>query len=98
MTDLQTILTAIDHLNADEVELVQHALETRRQQLAGIPPVAALPPDIPVSKLYTAIAAFWQGTSAAEKTEILAAMREKNIYPADPNLFAWFDALQDDER
>lgn len=98
MTDLQTILTAIDHLKFDELEQVQHAIKARRQHLESIPLSPDLPPEILAAKLNAAIASFWEGTSAAEKVEILAAMRDKNIYPEDPTLFAWFDALQDDER
>lgn len=98
MTDLQTLLTAVDHLNWRELAELEQAIELRRKELDDIAPSPDLPPELWGAKLDAALAGFWEGTSDEEKQAILAAMREKNIQPEDPELFAWLDRLAEDER
>lgn len=98
MTDLEMILTAIEQLDWHDLKEVEQAIELRRKALDEITPSPDLPPDIWAAKLDAALAGFWEDTTPEEKAEILAAIREKNIHPEDPELFAWLDQLGEDER
>lgn len=95
MSDLQTVLDAIDRLPPDELEQVQQRLEQRR---ASQKHVSEEDIDERIGALHKAVENFWEGFTDEEVDEIVAAMNSEYIEPEDPTLFAWVEELPEDER
>src|SRR5260221_14013751 len=97
MTELATILQAIDQLGLDQLEQVRRHIEARRSQLEQHKPTRQ-EGDQKVLALQEAIAEFREGLSEEELAEIAEAMNIEYIDPDALKDFDWIDQLPEDER
>lgn len=94
MTDLQTILQAIDELPAEALQQVRQQLE-RREGILSPTPKQRTPKEIEklIAELDVVVAEFRAGLTPEEWDEAAKAMNEEYIEPEDSSLFGWGDEV-----
>jgi hypothetical protein len=82
MTDLQTLLEAIDRLEPDELETVRERIEQRRTQMEnGI--ARGETPEARIAILKQAFAEMRAGLSSQELQEVIEAINHESIEAED---------------
>ena len=89
MTDLQTLLEAIDELPAKELKQVKKAVEKREDELLHQPnPSTQEEIEQRIAQMNAALANFREGLTEEEWKKIAHDMNEEYIEPDDPTLFS----------
>jgi hypothetical protein len=97
MSDLQTVLDAIDRLPPDELEQVREHIKERRQNDNR---ARRLNEDVEerIAGIREALAEFREGLTAEELNDLVNAIRLGYISPKELALYDWLDDLPENER
>ncbi|MBZ0320992.1 MAG: hypothetical protein K8L91_31545 [Anaerolineae bacterium] len=100
MTDLHTVIQALESFNRQELAEVERAIKSRWHELGDEPSPSDSTPEERIALMEAAVDDFWANMTPEEAAEAIAAMNEEYLEPLEKidKDFAWIDALPEDER